>query len=95
MKKQSTTLMSLKKVINQALDEINKVDYYENEYLTGYKKSSNDLLEIIEKTLLEHEKRIIVKAWNDALDLNSEFLLDITSGDQYYDSFYNNQNNDK
>jgi hypothetical protein len=95
MEKQRTTLMSLKKITNQALDEIDKVDHYKNDYLTGYKKASKDLLEIIEKALLEHEKKIIVKTWNDALDLNSEFLLDITSGEQYYNLFYNNKDNDK
>lgn len=92
MEKQQTTLMRLCATICIHIDQIEKSLSDKNEYLNGYKAALLNQLRLINEECLNDEKNVIINAWNDALNLNSEFLLDITSGEQYYNLLYNNQN---
>lgn len=89
MKNLKTPVRVLFDDFKNQIQEIDKALSYNNPYLVGYKQCLVNIIKDCEALMIEAEKKRIIEAWDNALDLEHSELLDVVNGSDYYETFFN------
>ena len=72
----------------QTLQNLLEMDYTPNEYSDGYKKCVKDVVDYLKEKMLQKEKDVMNKAWDEAADCLEEFK---TFEEYYNETFKTNE----